>query len=85
MTRTLVASASISLLVAFALHAQAPQPADLIVTGGRIYTVDQTRPIAEAFAVKNGRFTAVGSTGDVRNLATARTPVIDAQRVPPSA
>jgi hypothetical protein len=37
-------------------------------------------PRAEAFAVKNGRFSAVGSTGDVRNLATARTAAIDAQR-----
>ncbi len=44
-------------------------------------TSDAALPRAEAFAVKNGRFTAVGSTSDVRNLATARTPVIDAQRM----
>ena len=44
-------------------------------------TSDTALPRAEAFAVKDGRFTAVGSTGDVRNLATARTPVIDAQRM----
>jgi predicted amidohydrolase YtcJ len=35
-------------------------------------------PRAEAFAVKNGRFVAVGASADVRNLASARTPVIDA-------
>ena len=45
-----------------------------------IYTVDPARPRAEAFAVKNGRFIAVGSTADVRNLATSRTQVLDAQQ-----
>jgi predicted amidohydrolase YtcJ len=55
--------------------------ADLIVVNGRVLTSDTTLPRAEAFAVKNGRFTAVGSTADVRNLATARTPVVDAQRM----
>ena len=54
---------------------------DLIVVNARVLTSDTALPRAEAFAVKNGRFTAVGSTGDVRNLATARTPVIDAQRM----
>jgi len=46
-----------------------------------VLTSDTTLPRAEAFAVKNGRFVAVGSTSDVRNLAAARTPVVDAQRM----
>jgi predicted amidohydrolase YtcJ len=54
---------------------------DLILVNGRVLTSDTTLPRAEAFAVRNGRFIAVGSTADVRNLATARTPVIDAQRM----
>ena len=54
---------------------------DLIVVNARVLTSDTATPRAEAFAVKNGRFVAVGSTSDVRNLATARTPVIDAQRM----
>src|SRR4051794_16277158 len=54
---------------------------DLLVVNARVLTSDTTAPRAEAFAVKNGRFTAVGSTSDVRNLATARTPVIDAQQM----
>jgi predicted amidohydrolase YtcJ len=52
--------------------------ADLIVVNARVYTSDQALPRAEAFAIKNGRFIAVGSTADIRNLATARTRVIDA-------
>src|SRR4029077_17564941 len=52
---------------------------DLILVNARVLTSDTAAPRAEAFAVKNGRFTAVGSTSDVRNLATSRTPVVDAQ------
>ncbi len=52
--------------------------ADLIVMNGRIYTMDGAQPRAEAFAVKNGRFMAVGSSSDIRNLAAAGTQVIDA-------
>src|SRR5204863_5484309 len=54
---------------------------DLVVVNANVYTVEASQPRAEAFAIKNGRFVAVGSTSDVRNLATARTPVIDAQRM----
>ena len=68
------------------LFAQSPTPAvatptleaDLIVVNARVYTVDAAQPRAEALAVKNGRFAAVGSSADVRNLATSRTRVIDA-------
>ena len=54
---------------------------DLIVVNGIVYTSDTAQPRAEAFAVKNGRFIAVGSTADVRNLATRRTQMLDAQRM----
>src|SRR5436309_7587852 len=54
---------------------------DLIVVNGKVFTSDTALPRAEAFAVKNGRFVAVGSNADVRNLATRRTQVIDAQQM----
>jgi predicted amidohydrolase YtcJ len=50
---------------------------DFIVVNAKVYTVDPAQPRAEAFAVKNGRFVAVGSSTDIRNLATSRTRVID--------
>jgi len=50
-----------------------------LVVNARVLTSDTALPRAEAFAVRNGRFVAVGSSADVRNLATARTPVIDAR------
>ena len=54
---------------------------DLIVVNAKVFTSDTSLPRAEAFAVKNGRFVAVGSSSDVRNLASQRTKVIDAQQM----
>ena len=54
---------------------------DLVVINAKVYTSDPAQPRAEAFAIKNGRFVAVGRTADVRNLATAQTRVIDGQQM----
>lgn len=67
------------------LRAQQPQnvPAagpDLVVFNARIMTMDPTLPRAEAFAIKNGRFFAVGSSADIRNLIRQSTATWDAQR-----
>lgn len=52
--------------------------ADQIVVNGLVLTQDDAMPNATAFAVKGGRFIAVGSDADIRNLAAAGTEVIDA-------
>lgn len=52
---------------------------DLVLINGRVFTSDDTQPRAEAFAVKDGRFVAVGSTDDIENLITSGTQVIDAE------
>src|SRR3954454_4605430 len=54
---------------------------DLLVVNARVLTSDMAAPRAQAFAVKNGRFTAVGSNDEVRNLSTAGITVIDAQQM----
>lgn len=51
---------------------------DLVLLNGRVYTVDPALPRAEAFAVKHGRFLAIGSTDEIRNLVHPDTEVIDA-------
>ena len=68
-----------------ALPAQdnAPEPSrssapDLAVVNAVVYTVDERRPRAEAFAVKNGRFVAVGTTAEIRALSTPAARTIDA-------
>ncbi|HEX8505512.1 MAG TPA: amidohydrolase, partial [Hymenobacter sp.] len=39
---------------------------DLLVTNATVYTVDSTFTKAEAFAVKDGKFVAVGTTADLK-------------------
>lgn len=51
---------------------------DLVLVNGRVYTVDDRQPKAEALAVKNGQFVAVGSSKQIRELASSGTQVIDA-------
>jgi predicted amidohydrolase YtcJ len=60
-----------------ALQASQDPGPEFIVVNARVYPVDDAMPRAEAFAVKHGRFTAVGSSSDVRNLATRGTQVMD--------
>ncbi len=52
---------------------------DMIVVNAAVYTVDPRSPRAEAFAVTNGRFSAVGSTADIKALAGKTTQVFDAK------
>jgi predicted amidohydrolase YtcJ len=52
---------------------------DAIVVNAVVYTMDSRAPRAEAFAVSNGRFTAVGSTSDIKGLAGKNTQTFDAK------
>src|SRR5262245_29849303 len=60
-------------------HAQAPQrpPADLVLTHGKILTVDARDTIAEAIAIRGGAIAAVGSTAEIQALAGPNTRVVD--------
>lgn len=50
---------------------------DLILFNGNIVTMDDRRPAAQAVAIADGRFFAVGTTQQVRALATSRTKKLD--------
>ena len=52
---------------------------DYVILNGRIFTSDSSQPSAEAFAVKNDRFIAVGSTAYIKGLASRGTEIIDAE------
>lgn len=52
--------------------------AELIVTNGRVLTMDSTNPRAEAVALAGGRILAVGSRAEVEALAGSETRTIDA-------
>ena len=57
-------------------------PADLVLTGGRIFTADADRTWAEALAVRGGRIVAVGGDRDVKPRVGASTRVIELRRRP---
>ena len=57
--------------------ASAASAADAIYINGAVITVDASKPYAEAFAVTNGRFSAVGTTAEIRRLATPGTKIVD--------
>ncbi|WP_184636660.1 amidohydrolase [Variovorax guangxiensis] len=52
---------------------------DLILHNGRFTTLDRANPVAEAVAIKGGRFTHVGRAEEVLPLAGGATRVIDLQ------
>lgn len=54
---------------------------DVVVFNARIYTVDPRAPRADAFAIHNGRFVAIGSTSDIKSLAGKRTQTYDAKNL----
>jgi predicted amidohydrolase YtcJ len=58
-----------------------PGKADLVVINAKVYTVDTAMPRAEAFAVKNGRFMAVGTTQDITGLIGRGTETFDAKQM----
>src|SRR5579864_6449957 len=55
--------------------------ADLVVFNAKVYTVDSRAPKVEAFAVKAGRFAAVGSTAEVKALIGKGTQTFDAKQM----
>ena len=67
---------SLSILVLLASCKQ--QQVDLIVTNASIYTVDSNFSKAEAFAIKDGKFIAVGSSSEITTKYASKE-IIDAQ------
>jgi predicted amidohydrolase YtcJ len=59
--------AALAVAISSAVHAQAPQSraADLIVTNANVFTMDEAKPRATAFAVSEGKFIAVGSDQEI--------------------
>jgi predicted amidohydrolase YtcJ len=53
------------------------QVADAVYTSGRIYTVNEAQPWAEAVAITDGKFVAVGSNAEVEAFVGSNTNVVD--------
>jgi hypothetical protein len=62
------------LIAAAAAVAQPPSgPADVVLTGGKVYTAASSHSLAEAIAVKDGKIVFVGSNADIRRLTGPET------------
>ena len=55
----------------------APEPADLVLRGGKIVTLDDQVPEAQALAARNGAIVAVGSAADIARYVGPSTRVIE--------
>jgi predicted amidohydrolase YtcJ len=53
------------------------KPADLVLVGGTVVTVDARRPTVEAVAAREGRIVALGSDAEIRELVGPQTVVIE--------
>ena len=67
-----------ALFVACECAAQTKPAADLIITNGKIWTVDKSLPMAQAVAVLGDRIVAVGSATEIEAWCGLQTKVIDA-------
>jgi predicted amidohydrolase YtcJ len=56
-----------------------PRSADLVVRNARVYTLEPAAPKAEAFAVRDGRIIALGSSDMVSGLVGKGTDILDAR------
>ncbi len=65
------------LIIGFTVSCAPKGPADLVLTNGKIVTVDKTMPEAQALAAKDGVIIAVGSNKDIEHYITEETNVID--------
>ena len=67
------------LLLGLVPSASSQQPADLVLKNGRIYTVNERQPRAEAVAIRGDRIVFAGSNADVKKYEGSATRVVDLQ------
>jgi predicted amidohydrolase YtcJ len=75
---SLGAIAGITPNAAWAVLAEGREP-DLVVLNAKVYTLDPAMPTAVAFAVRGGRFVALGSDAEIRSYIGKKTRTIDAK------
>ena len=75
--RTLIAALALT-LIGCRMAQTSSAPVSLAVVNAKVWTGDARRPWADAIAVHDDRIVAVGSSAEVRKLATSDTRVVDA-------
>lgn len=73
----------VSLVLAFGIQCacepltESPPPADLVLRGARVLTLDEALPVGEALAEKGNEILAVGTRGEIQPLIGDETRVIE--------
>ncbi|MGF7148278.1 hypothetical protein FHS96_001906 [Sphingomonas zeicaulis] len=75
--QALAGAASTALLTSTESFAMTP-PADILITNAKITTLDRENPVAQAVAIRGGKFLAVGSEQEARAALGANARLIDA-------
>ena len=65
------------LLTIWCNSCESPQPADLVIKNGSIYTMDPKKPLVQAVGVKDGKIVFVGSEEKVSSRIGEETTVLD--------
>ncbi len=65
-------------IIATCLACTVENPADMIITNGKILTVDAHSTVAEAMAIKDDKIIAVGTNREIMKLADGHSKIIDA-------
>ena len=60
-----------------AFSCQKQEPADLVLLGGKVVTVDENFTVQEAVAVRGDRIVAVGSRQDMKSFIGSKTQVLE--------
>ena len=56
------------------------EPADTILVGGFVYTMERDQPQVEAVAIRDGRIIELGTSQQVRRLCGEKTEIVDLER-----
>ena len=77
MTRPLCSYAALLLACSLSTIGRAQQPADLVLLGGKVVTMDDRQPQAEALAARGDRIVAVGTRREIEPYVGSDTEVIE--------
>jgi len=75
--RSIGSAVAVAILAVLAAGGCRQQPADLVLLGGKIVTMDRFHPAAQALAARSGLIVAVGSEEEVSELVGPETQVLD--------
>ncbi len=79
MKRSMILTTSLLLIAMTTTGVQAQERAEMAIVNGKIWTVDESNPWAEAVAVTGGRIVAIGDYSEVRRHIGRRTEVLDVE------